>query len=307
MSHFSTLVIVRPGETLDALLQPFHEFECTGINDQFIQDIDVTQDYANDEAEIVMTASGLPRSSTLIARLKENRIEVLGAFETPDFEAEHQFGYAREDEDGKIIRVFRRTNPNAKWDWWVIGGRFSNRLRDSDGKQCDTVLKSKLDFRHAYEQFRKEAGEHFDTMRKVVGDNTWKTIGEMLETAKAYAEMTAEEIVERDVYRLYWEQPGVQKVIAILKANDPMGAAFMQPKEMDMLLKPRESFIAYTIQRRIPTFAVVDKNGWHQSAEMHWFGITSDEMNVTEWFNKFAGLIGEAPDDATLTVVDCHI
>lgn len=39
MSHFTVLVI---GENPEDLLQPFHEFECTGIDDQYVVDADET-------------------------------------------------------------------------------------------------------------------------------------------------------------------------------------------------------------------------------------------------------------------------
>ena len=43
MSHFSVLV-VGLATALEAQLQPFHEFECTGIDDQYVQEIDKTAD-----------------------------------------------------------------------------------------------------------------------------------------------------------------------------------------------------------------------------------------------------------------------
>ena len=46
MSHFTVLVITpdnNPG-TLEAALQPFHEYECTGIEDQYVVDVDVTDE-----------------------------------------------------------------------------------------------------------------------------------------------------------------------------------------------------------------------------------------------------------------------
>ncbi len=39
MSHFSVLVI---GDDPETQLAPFHEFECTGVDDQYIHDIDIT-------------------------------------------------------------------------------------------------------------------------------------------------------------------------------------------------------------------------------------------------------------------------
>lgn len=39
MSHFSVMVI---GQNVEAQLQPYHEFECTGTDDEHVQDIDIT-------------------------------------------------------------------------------------------------------------------------------------------------------------------------------------------------------------------------------------------------------------------------
>jgi hypothetical protein len=47
MSHFAVLVItpeLPTDEVLSAALQPFHEFECTGIADQYVVDVDKTEE-----------------------------------------------------------------------------------------------------------------------------------------------------------------------------------------------------------------------------------------------------------------------
>jgi hypothetical protein len=46
MSHFVVLVI---GEDPTAQLAPFHEFECTGQDDQFVQTLDRTEEVRKDE------------------------------------------------------------------------------------------------------------------------------------------------------------------------------------------------------------------------------------------------------------------
>lgn len=42
MSHFAVMVI---GEDVEGQLAPFHEFKCTGLDDQYVQDIDKTEEY----------------------------------------------------------------------------------------------------------------------------------------------------------------------------------------------------------------------------------------------------------------------
>ena len=46
MSHFTVLVVTNEkptGEVLEKALAPFHEFECTGVDNEYVQDIDVTE------------------------------------------------------------------------------------------------------------------------------------------------------------------------------------------------------------------------------------------------------------------------
>lgn len=45
MSHFSVIVT---GRNVENQLQPFHEFECTGTDDQYVQNIDETEEYRKD-------------------------------------------------------------------------------------------------------------------------------------------------------------------------------------------------------------------------------------------------------------------
>ncbi len=52
-------------------------------------------------------------------------------------------------------------------------------------------------------------------------------------------------------------------------------------------------------------YALLDDNGWHEKGEMGWFGISTNE--VQDWESEFKKLLDAIPDDARITVVDCHI
>jgi hypothetical protein len=45
MSHFVVLVI---GDNVEQQLAPYHEFECTGRDDQYVVDIDITEEVRNE-------------------------------------------------------------------------------------------------------------------------------------------------------------------------------------------------------------------------------------------------------------------
>lgn len=149
MSHFTVLVI---GANPEQQLQPFHEYESTGIEDEFVKDIDIT-----DEARAAFVEHG----------------EADQPFE--QF-AEDWYGYEPRA-DGKVIK---RTNPNSKWDWYQIGGRWSGLLKLKPGAngvvgerglmgshfaegadRADQAIKGDVDF----EGMRDEAG-HERTVRR---------------------------------------------------------------------------------------------------------------------------------------------
>lgn len=64
MSHFSVLVI---GDNVEAQLQPYHEFECTGTDDKYVQDIDQTAELREEFENSTTTRVRLP-SGEMIER-----------------------------------------------------------------------------------------------------------------------------------------------------------------------------------------------------------------------------------------------
>lgn len=109
MSHFSVLVPAANDDELEALLLPFHEYESTGIN--------LYTEFVAADME----------------KLHKEYDESDGSV---DFEAFCK-AYGLTKNDAGVWG--RKTNPNAKWDWWSIGGRFSGRLKLVTGEAVDTA------------------------------------------------------------------------------------------------------------------------------------------------------------------------
>lgn len=40
----------------------------------------------------------------------------------------HTYGRVVVGPDNQVVRVIKRTNPNGKWDWWQLGGRYTGRF-----------------------------------------------------------------------------------------------------------------------------------------------------------------------------------
>jgi hypothetical protein len=60
-------------------------------------------------------------------------------------------------------------------------------------------------------------------------------------------------------------------------------------------------------KNRVPTFAVLDSDGWHERGRMGWWGMVSDKKPDPEWRDVFWAHVDAAPETERFTVVDCHI
>ena len=69
------------------------------------------------------------------------------------------------DEDGNIYSTY---NPKSKWDWYVVGGRWSNGLKTRNGQSVDTAYVKEIDW--------EESGAPFAF---ITPDGKWYERGEM--------------------------------------------------------------------------------------------------------------------------------
>jgi hypothetical protein len=273
MSHFTVAVITptKPSEEeLAATLQPFHEFECTGEDDQYVRDIDITdearEEYANhttrryrdpagglhDPYEDRFYRDALPHENPGMGTgsgggifwhskdwgdgrgyrpkvhfvpddWEEIKVPTPEVKTFADWIVDYhglervlpggrsKHGFVEVDADGEVVRAIKRTNPDSKWDWWEVGGRWSGMLAVND-KGVDQAR---------------------------IGD---------IDTSRRAG-----------------------------RADEPLSA-----------------------------FAVLIDGKWHERGRMGWWAAVSDEKPEGEWEAEFTKLLAENPD-SWLTVVDCHI
>lgn len=348
MSHFTVLVI---GPDHEKQLQPFHEFECTGTNDEFVKDVDETADkrdeFASDTRTVVKMPSGeivsayderfyrparpgeehsggrygkvreLPaglvpyeaRFESVADWADYNGSKVLRPGEEPDLEGDHKFGYVRVDDAGQIVNAVDRTNPNAKWDWWTVGGRWSGFLKLKPGAEgsvgepgvmgsrfasgddrADQARKGDIDFAGMRDQAGDKAAALWDKANAITGGQSWDSWEKVRETVKPI----------EAAREFYHQQPAV----AALKAGDR--EAFGWDLD-DALAGTREAYVQTARNKALSTFAVLSRGEWTERGRMGWFACVSDEMDRGRWDQLFNDMLDGLPDDTLLTIVDCHI
>jgi hypothetical protein len=397
MSHFSVLVI---GKNVDDQLAPFHEFECTGEDNEYVQDIDITDETRKsfetetttrfkdpdgnlhnlftpegdwDERFVreftpeemkehgggIMGSGGngkiswssrdwndgrgyrakivhvLPEGWTEVEVPKKD-VETFADFvkdwhgkeivpfgEIPDLAGEHKYGYALVDEKGEITKVIDRTNPEKKWDWYQVGGRWNGFFKvkpmavgvlGTAGLQtmnkdyeppsedrADVVLKCDVDWDGMRDEAGEEAGKRYDKVIAVLGGRPTHQTWEEIKVKNRTGEFDADGEPSVD-YGKARDEYNAQPEVKLLRSNDETVW-----EEADNFLCTREEFVARARNGAIATFAVVKDGKWYERGEMGWWGVVHDEKDRNEWVNQFAALIDGLPEDTLLSVVDCHI
>jgi len=166
-------------------------------------------------------------------------------------------------------------NPNAKWDWYEIGGRWTGAFKlkpDRFGGVgelgrmiprafpgfADSALKGDIDFAG----MRKEAAD------KAVIE--WEKAKMIMDDSLSLEKMR-EEIHKGDI-----------------------DAA-------------REAYVKSAENSAITFFAVLKDGEWYERGKRGWWACVSDEKDQDKWNEEVTALLDSIPDDTLLTMVDCHI
>lgn len=288
MSHFAILVI---GNNVDRQLAPYHEYECTGYNDQYVQDVDVTQEVLNSVKDDTPSALYAALSDYGLEKCvveDESQVEKIGD------DAPHMWGYAVV-KNGKLVKAVDRTNPNKKWDWYVIGGRWSNSLYLKTGASSDSAYKRDIDFDSMRDAAGQKAARFWDkaAAAKVAAGLETTTLWESWKTVRTRHEP------DYDAARAEY---GTQPVVVALRA------VFDNPfLDIDQYLVPREQYIQQARDKATVRYAVVKDGQWFAMGDMGWWGMSDDKVSQEDWNRKVNEMLDALPDDTLITVVDCHI
>jgi len=211
--------------------------------------------------------------------------------------AKQWLGYEKRDET--YSRYGRWRNPNSKWDWYELGGRWQMMLQlRGRTKLFPGVGKGKLPHREFcdedyYDQLalKHAAGTHCDMACNGLID--WESTGFNLETYNRN--------------KRFWE--------LYVDGQTPQNEEEEKMVEREFYKKSyyKNHFgDAETFARRramFTTHAVVKDGEWCEVGEMGWWGVSSESgQEEIDWANNYYdNFIKDLPDEALVAVVDCHI
>lgn len=314
MSHFTVLVI---GNNPEDQLQPYHEYECTGIEDQYVINVDKTSEVEDWLKEILFVGKTKDgdkidyhyyedRATELLTDFKQMpRKEYIALISEDEQEAiDDNFGYKKQD--GKY---FHYTNPNAKWDWYSLGGRWTGffklkeRAKGKIGRPglmtdtaepgtADQLLKKDIDFAGMRNDRGNKAAARYDLAMKIIGD---------LPVNESWEKIREENKDVGNARKIYWAQP---RCAAWQKERND---EFSYDASPDDFLISREEYIQNARDSATSTYAMVFESKWYGKGRMGWFGVGHDERDQKEWDKEVTALIDSLPDDTLFSLYDCHI
>lgn len=325
MSHFTVLVI---GDDPEKQLAPFQENNMGDCPREYLEFSDTEEDdrnnYETGTASMVREPDGTAHSKydekyrhygNPLDGTRYKFPEGSEEFQMPlkeryptleEYMADYCGAKGRDPEKG---RYGYWRNPNTKWDWYSLGGRWTGFFplklggrgnvgrpgiltQDAKVGTVDMARKGEIDFDAKREEKAQEARERLAQYRSLTAGlpepQTWDSIrtahGDDIEAARI----------------AYHTQPALVAIKGVREFvfSDDVAEEFACSDE-EYIQRARESAIA--------TFAVLKDGQWFERGEMGWWGTVFDEKDQNEWNRQFAALLDGLPDDTILSVYDCHI
>ena len=202
------------------------------------------------------------------------------------------------DEEMKAYGYYK--NPNAKWDWYVVGGRWPHEFLVR--KDCQTVLEA--EWPEADPESRMPVAP--SGFRWVCGarkaDIQWDIMKELA---------MKRELAHYEQYRSWVERGEITGRVSPLLRLTEVGVEGWD----EVLYYKGETQEAYLNRAglaekdRFPCwpFALLREDGWQSRGSMGWFGISTKDMEERAWWDTVQTFLDAVPMDAMLVVVDCHI
>lgn len=218
--------------------------------------------------------------------------------------------YCGEEPDEQTGRLGYWSNPNAKWDWYVVGGRWSNWLRHKDGTKVDQARYGDIDWAAML------AG-HVEFWTKVY-DYVWpkiKDTPESLPWSDFYDRAEREEITF-DQARTEWKnQPRIkiaEELAEIARRNQTKSdvdswIGWDLNTEAHTFTADKAMFVKLRAEESLSTFAVVKDGRWFERGKMGWFAAVHDEKDPETWTAIWSSLTRDIDPDTLITIIDCHI
>lgn len=229
--------------------------------------------------------------------------------------------------DAEVDNIYTTTtrNPEGKWDYWRVGGRWGGYFRYKEG--CEDQVKDFTPEGNGYDSPKEfdprscnggpkgaldldalrqaKVTEFLDRVREfeaiVAGTPEalpWKHFYDRMQAEESYAAQQARED--------YNTQPRVMRIHGVESdfryASDAIGRFQLDARELKIATEKARA-------AAVPGYATVTLEGkWMAPGEMGWFGTsTESESEQIGYWEVANAYIESLPDEVYLIALDCHV
>ena len=318
MSHFTVVII---GGNPEEQLAPYQEADGKNMDEKYLKFVETEEEcrknWNTQTTEMMRTPEGelvnlydskysIKNKDILeptVYKFPENWVKVEVPFTEiyPSF-SNYMIEYEGGGKDSDTGKYGYWKNENAKWDWYVLGGRWEGffKIKTLDNKPVyfDSCHWGNIDYQGMIKEARKKALDQYEEYEKKV-------------TVSPKEFVTWKEVVERfpgDIKSAREFYKSQEWIKAINSADLDVGmlqdaGKFWHIQEDD----PKASFIKEYVDAVLIPFAVIKHGVWYERGEMGWWGCIADEKEATDWRTQVHELYGDLEYSTLVSMYDCHI
>lgn len=343
MSHFTVLVPANDEDELAQKLMPYKELgwgsEDPPELEQYLEFNDTEDENRKEYEEITIPVVELS-DGRILARYDEEfrnpyRWKSFGSNEEyvyPDgselydmYASSYYNSFEQYMSDWKGVQRDERTgrygywhNPNAKWDWWSIGGRWTGILQL---KTLDAMivagsgrpgLMTEPNDNPALADYAPVGGVDWDNMLREQIESKREQYRKFHNALQGVSTEDVRRVKQRLSNR--WNEGVWQDIFSSLNelcfgvaANDKADLWLDVREIKEMMFSTENQYIDNNTPTAL-TYAFIDMDGnWNQRGEMGWWGIDDKSKGTENYDEAWWEFINSLPEDQIVYVIDCHI
>lgn len=354
MSHFTVLVPASDEQELYQKLLPYYEYGCSSKRDEDVAPY-LKWNSKNKEARKkwnteTVTRIRIPETGELVSP-RDDRFELQQAINLLDPESTQKAGYPKEWEVEVPVKElypnfrdylteycgYHRKpgtsnsygywhNPNAEWDWYSVGGRWTGTLRLKVeyiglGESGEPGLDTPANDNPLFADVAQVGQVDWKYIRDDYLEKDMRQWNDYQEARKQASEAQIDEIPQGVINRAneifgdtgkrgeYWRGrfPTLEAMTRNMYTDYLMREKgyFLDGDDTEKLELSEAEYRAAKEDRAI-TWAFIDLEGkWNEKADMGWWGMHGEEK--PDYDKAFWKFIYSLPPEQNIYVVDCHI
>ena len=307
MSHFSVAVITDDMEKIDELLEPYQENNMESVDRKYLKFYSITnkekENWKKESTVRILMPNGnlLKRYDEKFEMKKRGDKVITTTYEIPSnckevkipykvlfktFEEYMNYMHNQKDNDTNDYGYWE--NPNARWDWFCIGGRYGN---------CLLTKKDNKD---------------------VIENNEEKNLHNK-EAPKSYKWVSAAKIKDIDFEKMheisneykkairFWEIYVDGKEAETEEEKEQIKWAYYTRKYYIKKYKNKKTYAE--IEGTFSTWALLENTRWQERGKMGIFAMNnSTGKSELKFIKKFVKAINKPENqNKYLIIIDCHI